>query len=120
MSPQFHVRFDDVFETVKGTIDALHGRWKVLCGFTSSDTCTEIVKEGKADVKGRKGQSERESQDDQRPRKTRPMEDIEDTGNSEYRGREFVDTLSQNEGEPFQNEGDPFQNEGASEPNMHL
>jgi hypothetical protein len=38
VSPQFHIKYDDVFETVKGTKDALHGRWKILCGFTGSDT----------------------------------------------------------------------------------
>jgi hypothetical protein len=37
VSPQFHVKFDDVFETVKGVTDELHGRWKVLCGFTSAE-----------------------------------------------------------------------------------
>jgi Reverse transcriptase (RNA-dependent DNA polymerase) len=37
VSPQFHVKFDDVFETVKGVMDELHGRWKVLCGFTSTE-----------------------------------------------------------------------------------
>jgi hypothetical protein len=26
VSPQFHVKFDDVFETVKGVTEALHGR----------------------------------------------------------------------------------------------
>jgi hypothetical protein len=37
LSPQFHVKFDDVFETVKGVTEALHGRWKIVCGFTSSE-----------------------------------------------------------------------------------
>jgi hypothetical protein len=34
VSTQFHLKYDDVFETVK------HGRWKSLCGFTSSDENT--------------------------------------------------------------------------------
>jgi hypothetical protein len=114
VSPQFHVRFDDVFETVKGTIDALHGRWKTLCGFTSSDISTS-ENNGKTDTKNKKEHSERTNRSDQRSRKTTPTDDIEDFGTFGSSSNENRDTLSQNEGEPFQNKGDPFQNEGATE-----
>jgi hypothetical protein len=33
VSPQWHVKFDDNFETVFGTSDVTHGRWKTLAGF---------------------------------------------------------------------------------------
>jgi len=32
-SPQFHVNFDNDFDTVKGTTDKAHGEWKSKCGF---------------------------------------------------------------------------------------
>jgi hypothetical protein len=40
VSLQFHLKYDDVFETVKGVNEVQHGRWKSLCGFTSSDDNT--------------------------------------------------------------------------------
>jgi hypothetical protein len=36
--PQFHVRFDDDFETVQGHADETHGQWKRLAGFISYKT----------------------------------------------------------------------------------
>ena len=35
VSPQFHVKFDDDFDTVKGTSDETHGYWKKLAGFVA-------------------------------------------------------------------------------------
>ena len=35
VSPQFHIRFDDDFDMVKGTSDETHGYWKKLAGFVS-------------------------------------------------------------------------------------
>jgi hypothetical protein len=32
-SPQFHVKFDDLFETVQGTDVTEHGEWQSKCGF---------------------------------------------------------------------------------------
>jgi Reverse transcriptase (RNA-dependent DNA polymerase) len=34
VSPQYHVKFDDTFETVRGIVDDNHATWKVKCGFT--------------------------------------------------------------------------------------
>jgi hypothetical protein len=68
VNPQFHVRFDDVFETGKGKIDALHGRWKTLCGFTSSDISTSD-NDGKTDARNKKEHMERTNRGDQRLRR---------------------------------------------------
>ena len=35
VSPQFHVKFDDEFETVRSLSDVTHGYWKKLAGFVS-------------------------------------------------------------------------------------
>ena len=37
VSPQFHVKFDDLFETVKGVSDDAHGIWKSKCGFSKEN-----------------------------------------------------------------------------------
>jgi Reverse transcriptase (RNA-dependent DNA polymerase) len=38
VSPQFHVRFDDTFETVRGMREETHSLWKKKCGFAREDT----------------------------------------------------------------------------------
>jgi Reverse transcriptase (RNA-dependent DNA polymerase) len=44
VSAQFHIRFDDTFETVRGTKDELHSLWKTKCGFTREKHRSPIKK----------------------------------------------------------------------------
>jgi hypothetical protein len=37
VSPQFHLKYDDTFETVMGKSEESHGMWKEKCGFASMD-----------------------------------------------------------------------------------
>ena len=48
VSPQFHVKFDDLFETVKGISDDSHGIWKAKCGFSKENPKgTKVTADGK-------------------------------------------------------------------------
>jgi hypothetical protein len=43
VSPQFHVKFDDNFETVREHNDATHGQWKKLVGFLSYQAGSWVI-----------------------------------------------------------------------------
>ena len=38
VSPQFHIKFDDLFETVRGSVDPSHAQWKTAAGFDRKET----------------------------------------------------------------------------------
>jgi hypothetical protein len=42
VSPQFHVKFNDDFETVGDEMEASHGHWKGLVGFISYQTRSQL------------------------------------------------------------------------------
>ena len=52
VSPQFHVKFDDLFETVRGVNDDSHGIWKAKCGFTTEKPLRNNTAKDKTDKKG--------------------------------------------------------------------
>jgi hypothetical protein len=40
-SPQYHCKYDDTFETVRGLREDSHGTWKENCGFSKASTTTK-------------------------------------------------------------------------------
>jgi Reverse transcriptase (RNA-dependent DNA polymerase) len=44
VSPQFHIKYDDLFETVKGITNESFGMWKVKCGF--GEQGSPMIKKG--------------------------------------------------------------------------
>jgi hypothetical protein len=41
VSPQYHCKYDDTFETVRGLREDTHGTWKEKCGFSKASTTTK-------------------------------------------------------------------------------
>jgi hypothetical protein len=44
VSAQFHVKFDDTFQTLRGTKDESHSLWKIKCGFVGNQVKRPILK----------------------------------------------------------------------------
>jgi hypothetical protein len=42
ISPQYHLRYDDTFETVRGIREASHGTWRSKCYFIDSVPTAEV------------------------------------------------------------------------------
>jgi hypothetical protein len=38
VSPQFHIKVDESFETIRGVCESTHGSWREKCGFTNDKT----------------------------------------------------------------------------------
>ena len=64
VSPQFHIKYEDTFETVRGTKDSTHGIWLNKCGFHQQQSkSTNMDKHQKIDDRKEIVQNEKDIMD---------------------------------------------------------